>query len=61
MKKMSNYNKYKMLAREEAIDWQVNMSQKSMSYGELAYYQKHFALLGKRYGLTKEFRENGII
>ena len=61
MKKMSNYNKYKMLAREEAIDWQVNMSQKDMSYGELVYYQKHFTILGKRYGLLKEFKENGII
>lgn len=34
------------------IDW---------SYGELAIIQDFFEKNGKRYGLTKTFRENGII
>ena len=32
-----------------------------VSYGELAWMQRYFTIMGKRYGLLKEFRENGII
>ena len=31
-----------------------------MSYSELAEVGERFYTLGKRYGLLKEFRENGI-
>lgn len=31
-----------------------------MSYSELAEVGERFYMLGKRYGLLKEFRENGI-
>lgn len=31
------------------------------SYGELAIIQSFFETQGRRYGLTKEFKENGII
>ena len=32
-----------------------------MSWGELAQWQDHFSRLGRKYGLLREFAENGII
>lgn len=58
---MNKYKLGKAQARQEAIDWQYEQSTKSMSYGEVTYWVNHFTKLGKRYGLLKEFRENGII
>ena len=60
----STITKYELLkekARNEAIAWQIDFSNHNYSYGELAVFQEHFYKLGKRYGLLKEFRENGII
>ena len=54
------YEQRKANAREEAIDWQYETSQKSVSYAELAEAGNHFEKLGRRYGLIREFRENGI-
>lgn len=48
-------------AREKAIDWQLDFNNHNYSYGELVYFQSYFENLAKRYGLMKEFRENGII
>ncbi|MFH1226855.1 MAG: hypothetical protein V1701_02990 [Planctomycetota bacterium] len=48
-------------ARQAAIDWQRWASEQSLSYGELAEHAAFFEALAKRFGLTKEFRENGII
>ena len=48
-------------ARQQAIDWQNWASEQNLSYGELAEYNDHFKKLGKRFGLTEEFEENGII
>lgn len=56
-----NYLGRKERARQEAIDWQLETLDKSMSYGELAEVGEHFYKLGKRYGLLREFRINGII
>lgn len=58
---MNTYQEAKEKAREEAIEWQHNFGDYDYSYGELLYYQNHFEILAKRYGLVKEFRENGII
>lgn len=57
---MGNYQKLKTKARNEAIEWQLDFSNHNYSYGELAYYENYFGTLGKRYGLLREFRENGI-
>ena len=57
---MKTYAERKANAREEAIDWQNKASEGNMSYGELAETGDHFYKLGKRYGLLREFRENGI-
>lgn len=53
--------KTKAEARQVAIDFQAWSSVKALSYGELANYQHHLTVLAKRFGLVKEFRENGVI
>ena len=57
---MNKYQVEKEKARQKAIDWQYEFSETSMSWGELAAYQAYFEAIGKRYGLLREFRENGI-
>ena len=57
-------NKYeigKEKAHNEAINYQLYASDNNLSYIELAAAGEHFYKLGKRYGLLKEFKENGII
>ena len=53
-------NVAKASARELAIDWQHEDSQRNISYGELADAGERFNKLGKRFGLLGEFMENGI-
>ena len=59
-KKMSNYQRRKNEIRDKAIFWQIEASETSMSYSELAEAADYFFTVGKRYGLLREFRENGI-
>ena len=54
------YETKKEMARQEAIDWQIDFVNHNYSYGELCEFVMHFEKLGKRCGLLKEFRENGI-
>jgi hypothetical protein len=54
------YAQRKESARQEAIDWQLEASEQNLSYGELAEAGDHFYKIGKRFGLIREFRENGI-
>ena len=56
-----NYREKKAKAREEAIRWKTEFQDHSYSYSELVRWQDYFEKLGKRYGLTREFKENGII
>lgn len=58
---MSRYEKEKAAAREEAIDWQLEITQRPVFWSELAEATERFEKLGRRYGLTREFKENGII
>lgn len=58
---MTNYEKRKASAREKAIDWQNDCANHNYSYGELAFFGNYFTKLARRYGLTREFRENAII
>ena len=55
-----NYQEKKEEARNKAIDWQRWASEVSMSWGECAYWGDYFTRLGRRYGLLREFHEEGI-
>ena len=57
---VKTYQQRKEEAREQAIEWQCNFEKSNYSWTELAAWGNHFEALGKRYGLLKEFRENGI-
>ena len=58
---MSKYMQKKEAARNEAINWHSAAANDSMSWSELAEHQEHPTTIGRRYGLIREFRENGII
>ena len=58
---MNYYNKKKEELRDEAIQWQFDFSERIMSYYDLMVEQSYFYEQGKRYGLIREFRENGIL
>lgn len=58
---MKTYQARKEEARDKAIEWQREASERCLSYGELAEAGAYFYKLAKRYGLVKEFKENGII
>ncbi len=55
------YQQHKTEAREQAIEWQREFENQNYSWAELAAWAAHFERLGKRYGLLKEFHENGIL
>ena len=57
---MNKYQEQKEKAREIAIEWQHNDSDFPYSWEGYAIIGEYFYKLGKRYGLLKEFRENGI-
>lgn len=56
---MSEYQKGKEKAREVAMEYFDNYL--SISWGELAEATDKLERLAKRYGLIREFRENGIL
>ena len=58
---MNKYQIEKEKARQKAIDWQMDFCNHNYSWGELADYGGYFERLARRYGLVKEFKENGII
>ena len=58
---MNKYQQAKERARQAAINIQQLFSENSYSMSDLAYFGAYFEKLGKRYGLVKEFKGNGII
>lgn len=56
-----SYEEEKAAARNEAIEWQYEVNKLSLSWWDTCHMTDHFERLGKRYGLLREFRENGII
>ena len=58
---MNTYQKNKARARHTAQAWQAAMNENTPTWGELAESTAYFEKIGKRYGLIKEFKENGII
>ena len=55
------YKARKEAVRQSAIDWQNDFANHDYSYDELMEWQAYFKKLGRRYGLTAEFKENGVI
>lgn len=55
------YLETKEKARQEAVEWQPGFADHNYSYGELFVFQNYSERLAHRFGLMKEFRENGII
>lgn len=55
------YTEKKAQARQKAIDWQNETAKRDVFYSELVEQAEYFQKIAKRYGLTKEFKENGII
>lgn len=53
--------KTKEQARQYGIDYQNWASNKDLSYGEVLHFQNKLSTLAKKFGLVKEFKENGII
>ena len=58
---MSKYLEKKENARQQAIDYQLSWAYLNYSYYEITVAQDKFYKLGKKYGLLREFKENGII
>lgn len=56
-----SYVYYKRALREFAIEWQYNIQNTDVSYGDMLTWFSFFNKYGKRYGLIREFKENGII
>lgn len=48
-------------ATDQAMEWQREFSNKSMSWEEVMDAGHHFEKVAKKFKLTDEFRENGII
>ena len=55
------YKQQKEKARADAIKWQLTAGDRSDSYGEIYKAQQRHEKAAKRFGLVREFRENGII
>lgn len=58
--KKEYYQRRKEETRQEAIEWQYSFQDHNYSWNELCMIEAHFRKLGKRYGLLREFQENGI-
>ena len=56
-----SYKNLQNILREFAIDWQSDFPRFTYSWGSLADWGGFFEEYGKKYGLLREFRENGII
>lgn len=58
-----SYKRCKEKARLIAIEWQLAFTDREEGWywSELAEWTDYFRKIGKRYGLLREFAENGII
>ena len=58
---MTTYKTRKAAARDAAIMAQQKAAEQSPSYGEIAETADRLERLARRFGLLREFRENGLI
>ena len=47
--------------RDIAIQWQSDLEKLDYSYNDIALWNDFFYEMGKKYGLIREFKENGIL
>ena len=59
--KQNKYTRGKEKTRSAAIEWQIENARRNLSYAELCEISAHFEKLGRRFGLLRELRGNGII
>jgi len=59
--KIPDYIISKEQARNFAIEWQHDFENHNYSYSELAEWGNVFEKLGRKFGLVREFKENGIL
>ena len=57
----TSYEKRKKAAREKAINFQYEQANMNLSWLEVSQIASYFYKLCRRYGLVREFRENGLI
>lgn len=60
MSTISKFQAGKESARQKAKDFQADVENMDLSWWDVAHMGEYFEKLGKRYGLLREFRENGI-
>lgn len=58
---MNKYQEQKEKVRNTAIEWQNVAAVQNLSYADIVEIADYFRPLAKRYGLLREFKENGII
>ena len=58
---MSKYQTEKNQVRQDVISQLDEIFPPGISYGELAYTQEKLYKIAKKYGLVREFKENGIL
>ena len=56
-----SYESKKAIARNIAIEWQNNFCNFRYDFFDLSNWCDFFEEIGRKYGLLKEFRENGIL
>lgn len=59
-KHAKTYFDKKVILRGFALDWQLRFSDFCYSWGDISDYGEFFEVYGGKYGLLREFRENGI-
>ena len=60
-KKTSDYEKKRFFLQMFAQEWQSDFDRFTYTLNDILGYQSFFEEYGKKYGLLREFRENGII
>jgi len=54
------YAQNKAVLRDFAVEWQWWALNTAMYWSDAAFWGDYFTRQGKRYGLLREFRENGV-
>lgn len=57
---MNRYRQKKEQVRDFAAEWQEEFSENRYTWADVAAYADMFSRLGRRWGLLREFRENGL-